>query len=132
MDRPEELRQWFAHALQDLTLAKHAATTMHPTPNERICNLCQASAERYLKGFLFLHHIEPPKIHDLSALRKLCEELVPEFSTLMPKTQLLTRYGVLPRYPNELKITDDDMRVVLRYAIDVQTFVLSACAPFQP
>jgi len=31
MDRPEELRQWFALALQDLTLADHAASTMHPT-----------------------------------------------------------------------------------------------------
>jgi HEPN domain-containing protein len=132
MDRPEELRQWFALGLQDLTIAEHAATTMHPTPDERICNLCQAAAERYLKGFLFLNHVEPPKIHDVFALGTMCEKLVPEFSTLMPKTQFLTQYGTLPRYPNELQITDDDMRVALRFAKDVQAFVLAACAPFQP
>jgi HEPN domain-containing protein len=130
MDRAEELRQWFALALQDLTLADHAATTMHPTPDERICNLCQEAAEKHLKGFLFLNHIEPPKIHDLVALRKMCEELAPEFSILQSKTQFLTQYGVMPRYPNELQITHDDMKLALRYAKDIKEFVLSVCGSF--
>ncbi|MDR3200777.1 MAG: HEPN domain-containing protein [Spirochaetales bacterium] len=127
MDRAEELRQWFAIALQDLTLAEHAATMMHPTPDEQICYLCQQAAEKYLKGFLFLNHIEPPKIHDLPALRKMCEELVPEFSILMPKTRALNQYGVMPRYPSELQITSDDMKLALRYAKDIKEFVLSVC-----
>jgi HEPN domain-containing protein len=127
MDRAEELRQWFALALQDLSLADHAATMMHPTPDEQICYHCQQAAEKYIKGFLFLNHIEPPRIHDLSALRKMCEELAPEFSILLPKTQFLTRYGVMPRYPNELQITSDEMKLALRYAKDIQEFVLSVC-----
>ncbi|MDR3302926.1 MAG: HEPN domain-containing protein [Treponema sp.] len=127
MDRAEELRQWFALALQDLSLADHAATMMHPTPDERICNLCQQAAEKYLKGFLFLNHIEPPKIHDLVALRKMCEALVPKFSSLLAKTRALNQYGVMPRYPNELQITTDDMKRALRYATDVKEFVLSVC-----
>jgi HEPN domain-containing protein len=126
MDRNEELRQWFALALQDLAVAEHAATMMHPTPDERICNLCQQAAEKYLKGWLFLNHIEPPKIHDLPTLRKMCEELVPEFSTMLPQAQFLTRYGILPRYPNELQITSDEMKLAIRYANDIKEFVLSA------
>jgi HEPN domain-containing protein len=126
MDRDEELRQWFALALQDLTLAEHAANTMHPTPDERICNLCQQAAEKYIKGFLFINHIEPPKIHDLVALRKMCEEFAPDFSILSTKTQSLTQYGVIPRYPNELQITTDAMKLALRYANDIKEFVLAA------
>jgi HEPN domain-containing protein len=127
MDRVEELRQWFALALQDLTIADYVATMMYPTPDERICNLCQQAAEKYLKGFLFLNHIEPPKTHDLAALGKMCEELVPEFSILMPKTRALNQYGVMPRYPNELQITPDDMKLALRYAKDIKEFVLPLC-----
>jgi len=54
MDKQEELRQWFSLAEQDLSVAKNSAITMHPMPVERICNLCQQSAEKDLKGYLFL------------------------------------------------------------------------------
>jgi len=47
---------------------------MHPIPIEIICYLCQQSAEKYLKGYLVLHDINPPKIHDLNQLRKLCSD----------------------------------------------------------
>jgi HEPN domain-containing protein len=115
-------------ALHDLSLAGHAATRMHPTPDGRICNFCQEAAEKYLKGFLFLNHIEPPKPHDLAALRKMCEELSPEFSILLSKTRVLNQYGVMPCYSNELQITPDGMKRALRYAKDIKEFVLSICA----
>jgi hypothetical protein len=46
------------------------------------------------------------------------------FSTLSPKVQILTTYAVIPRYPNELGITCDDMKTAILYAKDVQEFVL--------
>jgi hypothetical protein len=38
-------------------------------------------------------------------------------------TSLLTEYGVLPRYPNELQITIDDVKTVVQYAKDIKEFV---------
>jgi HEPN domain-containing protein len=128
MDRAEELRQWFNIPSRDLRSAEYLATMRHPTPDELICNLCQQSAEKYLKAFLFLNKIDPPKIHDLMPLLKACEEIKSDFSILMPKCASLTKYGVLPRYPHELQITSDDVKLALRYAKDIKEFVLSVCA----
>ena len=98
----------------------------HPTPDEIICFHCQQSSEKYLKGFLFLHDIEPPKIHNLIELLKMCEKINSNFSILLPQLDVLLDYAVIPRYPNELKITNDDMKVAINYAKIVQEFVLKA------
>jgi HEPN domain-containing protein len=123
MDKTEELRQWFEIAHNDLALAEHAFNTMHPTPDEQICFHCQQSAEKYLKGFLVTNNIDPPAIHDLDQLRKLCEQINPSFNTLLAICIVLTQYGVMPRYPNELQITEADVRIALQYAKDIKAFV---------
>ena len=124
MGSNEILQQWLNKGNDDLRSAEYLSTMHHPTPDEVICNLCQQSAEKYLKGFLFLHNIEPPKTHDLIELLEICVENDKLFSTLSPKVQILTTYAVIPRYPNDLGITCDDMKTAIRYAKDVQEFVL--------
>jgi hypothetical protein len=62
------------------------------------CSTTEVIEQLYLR----MHNIDAPKIHDLVKLGKMCEEIDAEFSILLPKTSLLTEYGVLPRYPNEL------------------------------
>ena len=124
MDRKEELRQWLEKANNDLKVAEHLSITHHPTPDEIICFHCQQSAEKYLKTFIFYNNIEPEKTHDLEELLNVCINFKAEFSTLLTKVTRLTKYGVLPRYPNELKITDEDMKAALNYAKSVQEFVL--------
>jgi len=84
MDRQEELRQWFAIAEEDLGVAKHLATMYRPTPLERICNLCQQSAEKDLKGYLFLNRVEFQKTHDLRILLTMCTNLNPDFAQFVP------------------------------------------------
>jgi hypothetical protein len=54
----------------------------------------------------------------------MCVKIDTLFSTLSPKVQILTTYAVIPRYPNELGITSDDMRIAILYAKDVQELVL--------
>ena len=98
----------------------------HPTPDEIICNLCQQSAEKYFKGFLFLHGTEPPKIHDLEVLLEMCAKYNGGFSALSSKAGILTTYAVIPRYPNEIGITAEDMGTAIQYARDIQEFVLKA------
>ena len=122
----EMLQQWLQKGNDDLRSAEYLSTMHHPTPDEIICNLCQQSAEKYLKSFLFLHGIEPPKTHDLSILLKMCEKYNDVFSVLSPKAYILRTYAVMPRYPNDLGITGDDMRTAIQYAKDIQEFVLKA------
>jgi len=123
MDKQEELRQWFSIAAQDLALAEHAFKNMYPAPYEQICFHCQQSAEKDLKGFLVLNDIEPSKIHDLPPLLAMCTDKELSFSILSAKCAFMTRYGVMPRYPNELQIYEDDVKVALRYAKDIKDFV---------
>jgi HEPN domain-containing protein len=124
MGSNEVLQQWLNKGNDALRSAEYLSTMHHPTPDEVICNLCQQSAEKYLKSFLFFQNIEPPKIHDLIELLGMCVKLNESFSVLAPKMHILTTYSVIPRYPNELGITGEDMKTAIRYAKDVQEFVM--------
>ena len=126
MDSDVVLQQWLQKGNDDLRSAEYLSTMHHSTPDEIICYHCQQSAEKYLKGFLFLHNVEPPKTHDLDELLGMCLQYNKEFSILSPKAYVLTNYAVMPRYPNELGITGDDMRIAIQYAKDIQKFVLNA------
>jgi len=123
-DKDDILQQWFAKGKDELKSAEYLSTMHHPTPDEVICYLCQQSAEKYLKGFLFSKDIEPEKTHDLKDLLEACQKFNPEFSTLYSKAYILTRYAVLPRYPNDLNITNEDMKNALNYAKSIQEFVM--------
>jgi HEPN domain-containing protein len=69
-----------------------------------------------------LHDIDPPRIHDLEELEKLCEKIVPEFSEILEKCSLLTGYSVASRYPSEMKIEKADMDRALEYAKSIREF----------
>ena len=120
------LQQWLNKGKEELDSAEYLSTMHHPTPDETICYLCQQSAEKYLKAFIFYNDIEPEKTHDLRELLKVCEKYNVSFSVLLTKLQILNDYSVMPRYPNVLGITTDDMKTAIQYAKDVQEFVLKA------
>ena len=120
----ELLQQWLDKGNDDLRSAEYLSTMRHPTPDEVICYLCQQSSEKYLKGFLFLHDIEPPKTHNLIELMEMCEKIKGDFSVLLPQLDVLRIYAVLPRYPNELGITNEDREIAVKYAKIVQDYIL--------
>jgi HEPN domain-containing protein len=124
MGKQEILQQWLDKGKEELSSAEYLSTMHHPTPDETICYLCQQSAEKYLKGFIFSHDIEPEKTHDLEELLKVCRQYNAEFSVLQSEALILKRYGVLPRYPNELDITKEDMKTALSYAKSIQDFIV--------
>jgi HEPN domain-containing protein len=126
MDRNEELRQWFEIADTDLASAEYLTSMRHPRPDEIICFHCQQAVEKYLKGFLFHNNLEPPKIHNLRVLLKLCEKVSSSFAILLAHCAFLNIYGVIPRYPREIQITDDDVLLAIRYATEVKDFVAKA------
>jgi HEPN domain-containing protein len=126
MDRQEEFRQWFGIADDDLRSAEYLATMTYPRPEGIICFHCQQSAEKYLKGFLFQNTVDPPKTHDLMVLLELCKQASPSLGTLLDQCVFLNRYSVIPRYPDELQITSDDVSKAIQYANIVKEFVTKA------
>jgi HEPN domain-containing protein len=125
MDRDKELKQWFSVADDDLKSAEYLATMYYPRPEAIICFHCQQSAEKYLKGFLFQNNIKFPKIHDLIKLLELCECIDVQFSTILSKCNILNRYSVISRYPDELEILPEDTNNAIQYAKEIRDFVMA-------
>jgi len=124
MDNCTRAQEWQRLAEMDLSSAEYLLN-MHLVPVEIICYLCQQSAEKYLKGYLVLYGINPPKIHDLNELRKLCSNLSETFKDIADQCSDLTAYGVQPRYPMGLMLEEQDMRQALNSAKAIRDFVLN-------
>jgi len=126
MDSKERiLQQWLHRGEEELESAEYLSIKHHPTPDETICYLCQQSAEKYIKAFIYSNDIEPDKTHDLKDLLEVCIQFNADFSKLTSNAYMLTGYAVLPRYPNELQITKEDMKNAIANAKAVQEFVLN-------
>ena len=123
MDKQTELRQWIKIADGDLAAAQYLAFNMQPVSHEIVCFHCQQAAEKYLNWVLVLHDIDPPKIHDLEELEKLCENISPQFETLFEKCAVLTEFAVHTRYPDEKILEKSDMNRALEYAQFIREFV---------
>jgi len=122
----EYAAEWFEYADMDLNTAEHLLT-LHPQPLGIICFHCQQAAEKYLKGFLVLsEEVEPPKTHDLVLLQITCMKTNGSFHSIGRACEVLTRYGVQPRYPNEIEITEKDMQKAIEYARQIRDFEILA------
>jgi HEPN domain-containing protein len=124
MDKQTELQQWLEIADNDLNLAEFASKNMWPVPCAIICFHCQQAAEKYLKWFLVMHDNEPPKIHDLEELLKLCLTINPQFSEIYEKCSVLSGYAVQTRYPNEIYVEKHDVDKALFYAKSIREFII--------
>jgi HEPN domain-containing protein len=114
--------EWFRFADMDLETAEYIQGK-RPQPHEIICYLCQQSAEKNLKGYLIYKGVaEPPRIHKLDILCELCSEQDEGFAEIKRACGALNRYGIQPRYPNELGITENDTRKALEYARQIRDF----------
>jgi len=72
-----------------------------------------------------LHGINPPKIHDLNELRKLCSDLSDTFEKIADQCSDLNAFGIQPRYPMEPILEERDMRQALSGAKAIRDFVLN-------
>ena len=131
MDSRTRAQEWQRLAEMDLNSAEYLLN-MHPVPVEIICYHCQQSAEKYLKGYLVLHGINPPKIHDLDELCKLCMKWSDTFKDIADQCSDLTAYGVQPRYPMELMLEEQDMWQALSSAKAIRDFILAIAPEMVP
>jgi len=119
---PEYILEWFAYADMDL-LSAQRNTVFHPVHKQLICFFCQQSAEKNLKGFLMHCGVEdPPRTHDLGRLCKLCIAHDERFLEIERICSVLAVYGVQPRYPSEIDVTENDMKNALMYAKRITEF----------
>lgn len=123
MNNEDLVKEWFRFAEMDLKTAEHLNKTMHPKPLEIICYHTQQSAEKALKGFLISADIEAPKTHDLQLLCDKCTAKNAAFNQIYDACETLTVYGVQPRYPYEVDVTEDDCNKALKYANELMRFV---------
>ena len=124
MDK-EFIAEWFRFADMDLESAEYLYGK-RPQPLEIICYHSQQATEKYLKGYLLYNGVEPPKTHDLVELNDMCSDINERFNKLDKVCGSLTRYGVQPRYPREIGVTERDMQKALEYARQIRNFELLA------
>lgn len=110
-----EGERWLQFAREDLTTAEALAgqTALKP---RHACWLAQQAAEKGLKGALIFLQIEPPRSHDLDALRDLLPEgwrVKAEF----PDLSALKEWAVEARYPGEwAEASSDDANTAVHQA----------------
>jgi HEPN domain-containing protein len=117
------VEEWLRLANMDLSAARHLFEAFRPIPIEIICFHSQQAAEKMIKGFLVSKGVIPPKIHDLTKLMKMCFEFENEFNMFHREADTLTLYGVLPRYPAEYELKEEDGERALNYADKIVDFV---------
>lgn len=93
--------EWFENARNALGYARTGLpdTTFYSW----ICFLCQQAVELYLKGFLTLNGVEPPRIHDLVKLWERCGKIDSDLAAAEEACRILTDYYIETRYPPEVK-----------------------------
>jgi HEPN domain-containing protein len=123
LDALQYAKEWLEFSKMDLASAEHLLT-MRPVPDEVICYLSQQSAEKALKGFIVLNNEIPPKTHNLLDLCLLCENYDAESKNVLQQLEYLNQFSVMPRYPRELSINDEDAKRAIQYAEIVYGFIL--------
>lgn len=92
--------EWFESARSDYEYAKVGLHEIEVFP--QVAFLAQQVAEKYLKGYLALSGIEPPRIHDLPKLLDGCLKINPDLEILRDGCELLTGFYVETRYPPDI------------------------------
>lgn len=86
------------------------------------CYHSQPCAEKYLKAFLVLQGVAPPRIHNLVELLNLCLASDSTFELIRPGLEALNGYAVAIRYPGT-EATKEDARNATKSANQVREFV---------
>jgi HEPN domain-containing protein len=99
-ERLRDVRRWLRYAREDAEAAAAAVDDARMVPRHA-CFLAQQSAEKALKAVLVSLSIDPPRQHDLDALRLLIPR---EWSVAREPLALekLTVWAVEARYPSDL------------------------------
>jgi HEPN domain-containing protein len=119
----ELVKEWFKYSNNDYLSAKKLFEDMWPKQLEISCYHCQQSAEKALKAYLIFRDIDPPWIHDLQRLSKLCADCDSSFAGIFDACSSITDFSVVSRYPNELDVDE----VITKAAIEKAKLIYDFC-----
>ena len=109
----EEAREWMTIADSDLDSAKILNNAAHKHC-EIICYHCAQAVEKYLKGYLVYHDLEPQKTHNLLFLNNLCAEKDKMFENIITECGFLNKFATDIRYPHKYEVTEDDVNYSIK------------------
>jgi HEPN domain-containing protein len=118
------VKQWFEFASNDFIGAKRLFEDFYPKLTAISCFLSQQSAEKALKDYLIYKEFDPPKIHDLAELCRLCVQFDEIFKDVFPSCAGLAPYDVASRYPSEIYVGDALTQTALARAQAIYDFCL--------
>jgi HEPN domain-containing protein len=122
----EKVRQWLAHADEDLRAARYALSMPETPPCRVIAFHAQQCAEKYLKAYLVFHAVDFPYTHSLRRLLDLCAPAA-GWSEQLRDAEQLSPYAITARYPGEdLVVTEVEARRAVEVAERVRQVVRSA------
>ena len=131
----EEYVEWLRFSAMDYDSAKYLyEAPMHPRPREVICYHCQQAAEKAVKA-LIVYFGAPggmPKVHDIEFLLNQVKNLLKSDKGIDITQHIydiadnLTRYGVAPRYPNEIEVEDYHVKAAFEQATEIIEWVKRA------
>ncbi len=92
----QQAKEWLKFADYDFRVAKDNFQLSHYS---YVCQLCQQTAEKYLKAFLILNGQEPKRTHILRELVAEAAKFSPQIKKLMSEAKELEQYYIPTRYP---------------------------------
>jgi HEPN domain-containing protein len=120
-----DIQEWVSIAHSDYDYALKSSKVFYPIPVEKICYHCQQSVEKILKAYTLAKGDKIIKTHDLVILVNMCKQHSPDFGTYTKICSKITAYASVSRYPPEIELTEDDMRVALKSTRDILEFTES-------
>lgn len=114
-EQMDECRVWLTFAQTDYDCAAYLnKAPLHPRPLNVICYHCQQAAEKAIKSLIVYFGSQGgmPKAHDLTFLLNQIRHIVSERKGIeishdfMLMADSLSKYGVAPRYPNEIEVDE--------------------------
>ena len=131
-DQIDEFKEWLDFAQTDYDCAYYLSTApLYPKPFNVICYHCQQAAEKAIKALIVYFGSQGgmPKVHDLSFLLNqvkntlFAQEGIELSHDLMLMADTLSKYGVAPRYPNEIEVDEQQMQLALQNSDKIVTWV---------
>jgi HEPN domain-containing protein len=122
MNDSKIIQEWLRYSQSDMTAARYMFYNVNPKELEISVFHCQQCAEKALKAYLVAHELDPPKIHDLLILCKMCAEIDTEFLSLVNISSDLNPYAVAARYPKQLVSDEAEVKVSIDKAQQIFNF----------
>lgn len=121
-DETPKFQDWVAKAEMDFKGALDLASRKKDPLPDKVVYDCAQCVEKYLKGFLVWHNKPFRYRHDLTDLRRRCQDVDDGFARLEDDTILLNRWSSEVRYPG-VSAAAEDVKDAVKAMSRVRKFV---------